>query len=88
MHLIIKILGGVIADKYGTKIVFGTAVILDGIFSTLIPVAVQYHYMLLVVLRVAMGLAQVLNKCMKGIYFFPLENITNSEKPSMFCSLL
>ncbi|RXG52788.1 putative transporter slc-17.2 [Armadillidium vulgare] len=55
------ILGGRLAELYGTKKVFGLGVLVDAIGNFLIPTAAGVHYGLLFFLRFTMGFFQALD---------------------------
>lgn len=47
------------AEMYGTKIVFGGAILIGGILTLFIPLAARAHYSVIVVLRALIGLSNV-----------------------------
>jgi len=51
--------GGLLAERYGAKYVFGVGVFLTGVFSLLIPVAARASPEALIVVRVLTGAAEV-----------------------------
>ncbi|KAL0275710.1 UNVERIFIED_CONTAM: hypothetical protein PYX00_003493 [Menopon gallinae] len=53
-----QIPGGRIAEIYGMKPVFGTAVLLNGVLCLLIPLFARFHWVLLFIIRVVQGLGQ------------------------------
>ncbi|XP_063588209.1 sialin-like [Penaeus indicus] len=57
-YFLTGIIGGRLAETYGTKVVVGTSAFLGSLLTLLTPVAARTHYIALIVLRVAMGLAQ------------------------------
>ncbi|XP_042882305.1 sialin-like isoform X2 [Penaeus japonicus] len=57
-YFLTGILGGRLAETYGSKVVLGTSASITSILTLLTPVAARTHYIALIVLRVAMGLAQ------------------------------
>lgn len=48
--------GGRLAEEYGTKRVFGGSILISALLTLLIPVAARVHYILFILLRVAIGL--------------------------------
>ncbi|XP_042874622.1 putative inorganic phosphate cotransporter [Penaeus japonicus] len=53
-----QIVGGRLAELYGTRWVFGTCILAGGICSVLSPVAARTHYGLLIALRIVQGILQ------------------------------
>lgn len=58
-HWCTQIAGGVLAQRFGTKRVFGLSQLATIVLAFLIPVAAQQGYKALIVLRVAQGIANV-----------------------------
>ncbi|XP_012271459.1 putative inorganic phosphate cotransporter [Orussus abietinus] len=56
LHWTTQLPGGLLARKYGTKLVFGFANIFTAILGLLIPIATRYHLYALVFIRVLQGL--------------------------------
>ncbi|KAL7642843.1 UNVERIFIED_CONTAM: hypothetical protein RMT77_006131 [Armadillidium vulgare] len=52
------IMGGRLAERYGTKKIFGFAVLVDVLGNFLIPVASKSNYIFLILIRAVMGLSQ------------------------------
>ncbi|KAG7160652.1 Sialin-like 5 [Homarus americanus] len=52
-----KIPGGRLAELYGTKRVFGGAILIGGVLTLFTPLAARAHYVVLILLRAAIGLA-------------------------------
>ena len=59
LHWLSQLPGGLLARRYGTKIIFGWANLFTAIIGLLIPVATHYHLGALVFLRVIQGLVAV-----------------------------
>ncbi|XP_066993507.2 sialin [Anabrus simplex] len=57
-YLIFQIPGGRVAEVYGTKRVFGGAILLNGLLCLLLPMAARMHWYLLLIIRALQGLAQ------------------------------
>ncbi|ROT65206.1 hypothetical protein C7M84_016844 [Penaeus vannamei] len=57
-YFLTGIVGGRLAETYGSKVVLGTSAFIGSLLTLLTPVAARTHYIALIVLRVAMGLAQ------------------------------
>ena len=58
-YMISQIPGGRIAELFGTKLVFGTAVLVNGILALLVPFCANIHWIMLFLNRALQGLAQV-----------------------------
>lgn len=58
-HWVMQIPGGVLARKYGTKVVFGLSNFANCILNFAIPVCAKLDYRLLIVNRVAQGIIVV-----------------------------
>lgn len=56
LHMILQIPGGLIAQKYGAKFVFGFSNGFVALLTCVIPLSAKFHYKALVVVRVAQGL--------------------------------
>ncbi|KAK4293224.1 hypothetical protein Pmani_034058 [Petrolisthes manimaculis] len=56
-YALTNIPGGRLAEMYGTKIVFGGAILIGGVLTLFIPLAARAHYIVLVVLRALLGLS-------------------------------
>jgi len=61
LHVIMQIPGGVLAQRYGTKTVFGISNGVAAILSFAVPASAKFNYKALVALRVLQGLIAV--KC-------------------------
>ncbi|XP_069987753.1 putative inorganic phosphate cotransporter isoform X2 [Penaeus vannamei] len=57
-YFVTGLLGGRLAELYGTKLVLGGSVFLGSILTLLTPIAAHTHYWALIALRAAMGLGQ------------------------------
>lgn len=57
-YFVTGLLGGRLAELYGTKLVLGGSVFLGSILTLLTPIAARFHYWALIALRAAMGLGQ------------------------------
>ncbi|XP_037798110.1 uncharacterized transporter slc-17.2-like [Penaeus monodon] len=55
-----QILGGRLAELYGTRWVFGTCILAGGICTILSPIAARTHYSILIALRITQGIFQVI----------------------------
>ncbi|XP_070000859.1 sialin isoform X2 [Penaeus vannamei] len=53
-----QIVGGRLAELYGTRWVFGTCILAGGICTVLSPIAARTHYGILIALRVIQGIFQ------------------------------
>ncbi|KAG7160653.1 Sialin-like 6, partial [Homarus americanus] len=53
------ILGGRLGELYGTKRVFGGAILIGGVLTLFTPLAARSHYVVLMLLRTVIGLSQV-----------------------------
>lgn len=56
-YLITEVPGGYLAGRYGARFVFGTAMLIAGVFSALIPWGSQLHWGVVWGLRLVVGLA-------------------------------
>ncbi|KAK3882103.1 hypothetical protein Pcinc_013509 [Petrolisthes cinctipes] len=56
-YALTNIPGGRLAEMYGTKIVFGGAILIGGVLTLFIPLAARAHYIVLVILRALLGLS-------------------------------
>ncbi|XP_071526818.1 sialin-like isoform X2 [Panulirus ornatus] len=56
-YFVTNVPGGRMAEVYGTKRVFGAAILIGGILSFFTPLAARTHYVLLILLRALIGLA-------------------------------
>lgn len=68
-----QILGGILAARYGTKLVFGLSNFLASFLCILIPAAVNLHVNYLIVLRIVQGLVSVIFK-IKSFTFLTIFN--------------
>lgn len=59
LHWLSQLPGGLLARRYGTKLVFGLGNFLTAILGFLIPVLTRYHLYALIFLRVLQGLVAV-----------------------------
>jgi len=59
IHWIMQIPGGVLAQRYGTKTVFGISNGVAAILSFAVPASAKFSYKALVVVRVVQGLISV-----------------------------
>lgn len=57
-YIITSIPGGRLAELYGTKIVFGCSILATGILTLFTPIAAKVNYIVLIVIRVLIGVAQ------------------------------
>ncbi|XP_047497038.1 sialin-like isoform X1 [Penaeus chinensis] len=57
-YFLTGVLGGRLAELYGTKLVLGGSVFLSSILTLLTPIAARTHYGALIALRAVMGLGQ------------------------------
>ncbi|XP_042203667.1 putative inorganic phosphate cotransporter [Homarus americanus] len=57
-YCVTQILGGRLAELYGTRIVFGLSILAGGVSAILTPLAARTHYGLVIALRVVQGLFQ------------------------------
>lgn len=67
---VLHIPGGVLAKKYGTKIVFGGSNLIGSLLCILMPISAFLDYRLLLALRVAQGCVLVGSQSPVIIYFF------------------
>lgn len=59
LHWITQIPGGILANKYGTKLVFGFSNLLSFALCFLIPIAAYFHIYGIVAVRILQGLIAV-----------------------------
>lgn len=59
IHWLSEIPGGVLARRYGPKLIFGMGNLLAVILGFLIPIAMNHHLYSLVVIRVLQGFVAV-----------------------------
>ncbi|KAL7642841.1 UNVERIFIED_CONTAM: hypothetical protein RMT77_006129 [Armadillidium vulgare] len=71
------ILGGRLAEKYGTKIILGTSVLVDVLGNLLIPISSKYNYIFLIIIRCVMGFFQ--GMCYPSMYFLLSKWVPVSE---------
>lgn len=57
-YLIFQVPGGRVAEVWGTKTVFGSSILINGILSLALPLAARLHWSLLLAIRALQGLAQ------------------------------
>lgn len=57
--MVSQIPGGRVSEIYGVKPVFGIAVLANGLLSIAIPFSARIHWILLFLIRIFQGLAQV-----------------------------
>lgn len=69
-HWALQVVGGIIAPRFGTKLVFGLANFIPCFLCVFIPMAAQYHVNLLILLRVLQGFICVNNRRKKPFSFF------------------
>lgn len=67
LHWTLQVVGGIIAPRFGTKLVFGLSNFIPCFLCVFIPMAAQYHVNLLILLRVVQGFICVTHK--KLIFF-------------------
>lgn len=58
-YVLSQVMGGLLTQRFGTKVVFGLSQFATAVCSLLIPQAAQVHYSLLIVLRSIQGVASV-----------------------------
>lgn len=58
-HWATQILGGVLAARYGTKLIFGLSNFLASVSCLLVPIAAYWHINCLIALRVIQGIIAV-----------------------------
>lgn len=58
-YVLSQVMGGLLTQRFGTKVVFGLSQFATAACSLLIPQAAQTHYSLLIVLRSIQGVASV-----------------------------
>ncbi|XP_033226264.1 sialin isoform X2 [Belonocnema kinseyi] len=56
LHWLSQLPGGLLARRYGTKVIFGWANLITALLGLIIPVATSYHLSALIFLRVIQGL--------------------------------
>ncbi|XP_071038093.1 putative inorganic phosphate cotransporter [Parasteatoda tepidariorum] len=56
-YIVTQIPGGLLAERYGAKWIYGIGILMTTLFSFLTPIAARWNVWSLVALRVAMGLA-------------------------------
>jgi len=67
-YLLFQVPGGRLAEVWGTKHVFGTSILMNGVLSLLVPWAASAHWTLLLCIRALQGLAQgVLFPCLTAV---------------------
>lgn len=72
MHWVTQIPGGMLARRYGTKIVFGLANLIACLLCSLMPIASYYNFRILIFLRVLQGfitVSRIENPCINAIIF-------------------
>ncbi|KAF5274232.1 hypothetical protein FQA39_LY07336 [Lamprigera yunnana] len=57
-YIIVQVLGGMAVQKFGTKIVFGYAILVSGLCNLFVPVASNLHFILVVILQIVQGAVQ------------------------------
>ena len=57
-YLVLQILGGTLADRFGGKVVLGTGVVLWSLFTVLTPLAASFGLTILIINRVLMGMGE------------------------------
>ena len=73
-YAITQIPGGWLADRFGGRRVYGTALAISGIATLLMPVGARTNIIILYVLRIIVGLATVCYVILRYFVMF-LENI-------------
>ncbi|KAJ1522211.1 hypothetical protein ONE63_002519 [Megalurothrips usitatus] len=56
-YVLSQVMGGLLTQRYGTKVVFGFSQLTTAVCSLLIPAAAEVHFALLIVLRSVQGVA-------------------------------
>ncbi|KAK3919330.1 Vesicular glutamate transporter 2 [Frankliniella fusca] len=56
-YVLSQVMGGLLTQRFGTKVVFGLSQLVTAACSLLIPVAAEVHYAVLIVLRSVQGIA-------------------------------
>ena len=57
-YLLLQIVGGTLADRYGAKVVLGTGVLLWSLFTMLTPLAASFGLGILILNRILMGMGE------------------------------
>ena len=57
-YLLLQIVGGTLADRYGAKVVLGTGVLLWSLFTILTPLAASFGLGILILNRILMGMGE------------------------------
>lgn len=65
LHWTLQIIGGVLAPRYGTKLIFGLSNFLSCFLCFFIPMAAKVHVNLLIAIRVIQGIISVRNSIFK-----------------------
>lgn len=63
-YVLSQVMGGLLTQRFGTKVVFGLSQLATAACSLLIPTAAEVHYSLLIALRSVQGVASV---CGRGL---------------------
>jgi ACS family sodium-dependent inorganic phosphate cotransporter-like MFS transporter 5 len=67
-YVLTPIPGGIMAERFGAKWIFGGSILITSILSLLGPVAARTHYILFIVTRIGQGLAEgVTFPCMNAM---------------------
>jgi MFS family permease len=67
-YVLTQIPGGIMAERFGAKWIFGGSILITAILSLLGPVAARTHYILFIVTRIGQGLAEgVVFPCMNAM---------------------
>ena len=60
-YVVTQLPGGYLSEQFSAKIVFGLAVLIPSVLSLLTPFVAHWHVRALIVLRIMMGLAEVID---------------------------
>ena len=77
-YLVLQILGGTLADRFGGKVVLGTGVVLWSLFTVLTPLAASFGLTILIINRVLMGMGEAVT--FPSIYSLLARWIPQSER--------
>jgi MFS family permease len=77
-YLLLQIVGGTLADRYGAKVVLGTGVLLWSLFTILTPLAASFGLGILILNRILMGMGEAVT--FPSIYALLARWVPSSER--------
>ncbi|CAG9800583.1 unnamed protein product [Chironomus riparius] len=85
-HFLLQLPGGILAAKYGTKLIFGVANFIGCILSSFMPIAAYIDYRILIALKVLQGI--ICSMCWPSMHHLSAQWIPADERGRFVSSYL